>query len=104
MRVVEAVCGVLLESVTEIVTLYVPEKVVVPLIKPDDVLPVIPRGSPDIVHVNGCVPPDVRGWKLYATAGAPAGRDVVVIARVLAPTVKGQVGTPPPRWHPSPES
>jgi hypothetical protein len=93
-RVVEAVWGVPLESVTEIVTLYEPENVVVPLIKPVEELPVMPRGSPDMVHVNGCVPPDVSGWKLYATLGVPAGRDVVVMVRVLGPTVNGQVGVP----------
>jgi len=90
-EVMAAVCGVPLESVTEIVTEYEPEKVVVPLIKPVEELPVMPRGSPDMVHVNGCLPPDVCGWKLYGTLGVPAGSAVVVMVRVVVPTVNGQV-------------
>ena len=63
-KVVDAVCCWMLESETEIVTVYVPEKVVVPLIKPLEEFPVIPRGNPPMVQVNGSVPPDVSGWKL----------------------------------------
>ena len=90
-KVVAAPCGVLLESVTAIVTLYVPAKPVVPLIKPVEGLPLMPRGSELKAQVNGGVPPDICGWKLYGTFCIPLGRDVVMMVRVLGPTVKGQV-------------
>src|SRR5579863_1407425 len=69
-----AVCAVgVLESVTEIATEYVPPKPVVPLIKPVEGLIERPRGSPVTLHMNGCVPPDVIGWKLYGVLVIPAG-------------------------------
>jgi hypothetical protein len=52
-RVVEAVCGVLLESVTEIVTKYWLGTFVVPLIKPVEESKLKLRGCPVMVHVNG---------------------------------------------------
>ena len=90
-RVVDAVfCG-LLESETEIVTVYVPE-LEVPLIKPLEALYVKLRGNPVMVHTKGKVPPDVSGWKLYGVPDVPCGREVVVMVRLAAgPTVKGQV-------------
>jgi hypothetical protein len=97
-RVVDAVfCG-LLESETEIVTVYVPE-LVVPLIKPLEALYVKLRGNPVMVHTNGKVPPDVSGWKLYGVPDVPCGREVVVMVRPVAgPTVKGQVTAAATPW------
>jgi hypothetical protein len=88
---VEAVCGLGLdESVTERFTLDVPELLVVPVIKPVEMSNEKLRGSPVMFHVKGAVPPEIWGWKLYATFGAPAGRDVVVMVRTLVPTVNPQ--------------
>jgi hypothetical protein len=74
---VVAVWGVLLESVTESVTGYVPAKTVVPLMvtalelrqagAPGQETPEIDpkvRGNPVMVHLNGARPPDMEGVKL----------------------------------------
>jgi hypothetical protein len=93
-RVTDAFWAGLLESVTEIVTAYVPAEVGVPLIVPLEapVMEKNPRGNPVMVHVNGPVPPVMLGVKPgfaavgYGTLTVPPGSEVVVIARPV-PTV-----------------
>jgi hypothetical protein len=63
-RILDAVCGELLESATEIVIADVPETIGVPLIKPLDELPDSPLCNPLYVHAYGGAPPTATGWKL----------------------------------------